>query len=725
MKGNPILLILVLWPMIGALIGYLIGRKNKPARDIWADLVTISEFFLLVCSLVSVIRGNDIFLSVPRILDNGLFLKLDGFRALYGTIAGLMWMMTTIFSKEYLQHYRSRNRYYLFTLITFGATVGVFLSADLFTTFIFFEIMSFTSYVMVVHEENPGAMRAGQTYLAVAILGGMVMLMGLFLLRSLVGTLTIDALKEVCSAVPAEERGRLYLSGALILFGFGAKAGMYPLHIWLPKAHPVAPAPASALLSGILTKAGVYGILVLSCQVFLHDAPWGTVILTLGVLTMVTGAVIAVFSINLKRTLACSSVSQIGFILVGIGMQCLLGEHNALAVWGSELHMVNHSLIKLVLFMTAGAIYMKLHKLDLNDIRGYGRGKPVLMLIFLCGYLGIAGIPGFNGYISKTLIHEGIVEYIEFLEETGKSIVIMKCVEWLFLFSGGLTVAYMTKLFAAVFLEKNESAEVQRRFDAMNRNYLNGASTFALGVSALILPVIGLFPSVFMKGIAVLGQGFMNGTSPEHEIAWFSATNLKGAAVSILIGLIVYFGFIRTVLMEKSGVKESPAAAESNSNGSDIRKKRYINRWPEKIDIEDAVYRPLCHFLGMVSVSVSSVFAFFGDKTFPQILREFSVAVSRLFAFFGDKLLPRLCEFFALMISRICASFPDFFIQILKDSVLRKKPIPEDDPAEYQKADLLPEIHLGEETEDVLNSFSFGLLMFGLGLCLMLLILIF
>ena len=132
------------------------------------------------------------------------------------------------------------------------------------------------------------------------------------------------------------------ISGILVLTGFAAKAGMFPLHIWLPEAHPAAPAPASALLSCILTKSGVFGVIMLSCGMFLHNADWGMMILILGVITMVLGAVLAVFSINLKRTLACSSLSQIGFITVAIGMQCLLGEHNTLAAQGTMLHILNH-----------------------------------------------------------------------------------------------------------------------------------------------------------------------------------------------------------------------------------------------------------------------------------------------------------------------------------------------------------------------------------------------
>ena len=656
--------------MAGAVICYCIGRKNKHLRDRFAQRVTGFEFLLLFALFLPVIRGQALSCTLPRILG-GLDFEADGFRVLYACIAAFMWLMTTAFSEEYLSHYHNRNRYYFSTLMTLGATVGVFLSADLFTTFIFFEIMSFTSYVMVIHDETPGAMRAGQTYLAVAVLGGMVMLMGLFLLKDLVGTLSLRDLQASCAAVPAEKRARLYTAGALILFGYGAKAGMYPLHIWLPKAHPVAPAPASALLSGILTKAGIFGVLVLSCRVFLHDAAWGTAILTLGVLTMFTGAVIAVFSVNLKRTLACSSVSQIGFILVGIGMQGLLGEENALAVWGTELHMVNHSLFKLVLFMAAGAVYMKCHQLDLNAIRGYGRNKPLLKLIFLSGALGIAGVPLFSGYISKTLLHESIVEAIEVLHHSGKSIAAMKCVEWIFLFSGGLTVAYMTKLFAAVFVEKNEDPSVQAKYDAI-RPEMNLNSAIALGLPALLFPLLGMFPSHTMQRIAELGQSFLNGTSLEHAIRWFSPVNLKGAAISLLLGAAVYFGFIRTCLMKKE----------------DDGRMRYVNLWPDKLDLEEAVYRPLCTLLAGAAVAVSSFTAFLGDKVFPKT-----------------------ATFLALLVSNAAASLPDWIVAALRKTLLRPIPIPKDDPASHTPDDLTVPVPIPERAVNLLTDFSFGLLL--------------
>ena len=481
---------------------------------------------------------------------------------IYCYIALFMWSVSLLFSKEYFAHYSHKARYYGFMLLTMFATLGVFLAKDLFTMFIFFEVMSLSSYVWVVQEETEEALKVGVTYLTIAVIGGMVMLMGLFLLNHTLGTLEIAELYQSVQSVWKEKSGQIYTAGFLMLFGFGAKAGMFPLHFWLPKAHPVAPAPASALLSGILTKCGILGILVLTAQIFVHDLTWGSVILTLGVFGMVVGAVLAVFSVNLKRTLACSSVSQIGFILVGVGMQCFLGEENALAVRGTFLHMVNHSLIKLLLFNLAGVVYMNTHALDLNTVRGFGRKKPFLMITFLMGALGIGGMPLLNGYVSKTLLHESIVEYIAHLTAHGHSALLFQTIEWIFLFSGGLTVAYMLKLFVCLFMEKN--SKLQEQYDAKS-NYMSVLSKLVLGISAAILPIMGAFPGMTMNKMADAVMGFLRSGPLQHEVHYFAWVNLKGGLISIGIGILVYFLVIRKVFMK---------------NGN------YVNLWPEKLDLE-------------------------------------------------------------------------------------------------------------------------------------------
>lgn len=576
--NSGLLLAVVFYPMAGALVSYMIGRKTKTGRDYFAVFIAVTEFFLLLAVNV-LLKGAEA--SAPGICGMGLHLKLDGFRGLYSLIAGFMWMMTMLFSGEYFTHYRNRNRYYLFQLVTLGAVAGVFLSADLYTTFIFFEIMSFTSYVWVAQDERKEALRAAETYLAVAVISGMALLMGLCLLYTCTGTLEIGKLYEACREIG--DKNRLYAAGGCMLAGFGAKAGAFPLHIWLPKAHPVAPAPASALLSGILTKSGVYGILVISCYILCEDKNWGILVLSIGVVTMFLGAFLAVFSVDLKRTLACSSMSQIGFILVGIGMLCLLGEHGGLAAGGIFLHMMNHSLIKLVLFMAAGVVFMNLHKLDLNDIRGFGRGKPFLNFAFLMGALGIGGFPLWNGYISKTLLHESIIEYSK-----APAYVF---VEWVFLISGGLTVAYMLKLYIALFVEKNEDAAVQKKYDEKNGHYMNKKSMFAIGGSAIVLPVFGMTSSFTMIHMAEGTRGFFRMPESMHVPHFFGFECLKGGLISIVIGAAVYLLVIRKVFIRRESERQV-----------------YADLWPAWLDLENLVYRPLLeHVLPFIGILLGRI----------------------------------------------------------------------------------------------------------------------
>ena len=716
MRQEICLAILVFFPFLAGILSFVTGLSHNDGkekstlksgqntlRDTVVILSTVLEFVgmtvLAVWALSSQGRNLHLTLTIPEVCGFGLSFALDGFRVIYGCVAAFMWMMAAALSKEYFTHHKNRNRFYLFLLWTLGATMGVFLSADLYTTFIFFEIMSFTSYVWVAQEENAPSLRAAGTYLAVAVIGGLVLLMGIFMLYHQLGTFAIEELSQ--AAVACSDKSILYVAGCCMLVGFGAKAGAFPLHIWLPKAHPVAPAPASALLSGILTKTGIYGTLLLSCNLFLHDAPWGALILTIGVITMFGGALLAVFSVDLKHTLACSSMSQIGFILVGIGMQGLLREENALAVHGTLLHMVNHSLIKLVLFLAAGVVYMNAHALNLNEIRGFGRKKPLLKGIFLVGALAIGGIPFFGGYISKTLLHESILEY-------GGGAV-MKAVEYIFLFSGGLTVAYMTKLFLAVFVEKNSDEKRQEEFDKMT-SYMSPLSATVLTVSALVLLVWGLLPRYTMDRAAELAQSFMGLAETGHRVAYFSLENLGGALISIIVGVLVYFLVIRTLLM-KPVEKENKAGTFLTKPVEKVNKTRiYLDAWPKWLDLENLIYRPL-----LLTI-------------LPAILG---------------------------VICRILDSFLDGIVVILRKSVYRDSPLPYERPEGNVITEMIGKllnafqavgnrtwrrrapvhkdyVHLaamrGEELREsnlvIQRSLSFGLFLFCIGLSLTLLYLI-
>ena len=577
---NALLPLLCFLPMASALGCYIAGRFSKPLRDTLVALTGIAVFALAVLTALQPALS----FSIPGFCGLGLNLKADGFRSLYACVAAFMWMMTGLFSRQYFAHYHNRNRYYFFNLMTLGATLGVFLSDDLYTTFIFFEIMSLTSYAWVAHEETPGAMRAAGTYLAVAVIGGLTTLMGLFLLWHEVGTLSFTGLKAALA-----EGGNTVTTVAawLTLVGFAAKAGLYPLHIWLPKAHPVAPAPASALLSGILTKSGVFGLIVVCSRLMAGETAFFNLLMVFACITMFLGALLALFSVDLKRTLACSSMSQIGFITVGLSMMVLLGEEGSLAAYGSVMHMVNHSLIKLCLFMAAGVVYMNLHRLDLNDVRGFGRGKPVLHIAFLLGALSIACIPPIgSGYNSKSLLHESILEYVHLLQASGGAWQPYKALEVLFVISGGLTIAYMTKLYICLFWEKHPTRQAE--FDAMNGKYLTKQSAVALLGSAVLLPLLGALPQLLMSPMGARSAAFFGQEAIAAPIHYFSLENLTGALQSIVIGAATYLLIVRPLLMRKEG-------------GAKV----YVDRWPARLDLENSVYRPLLALMTVLATGMT------------------------------------------------------------------------------------------------------------------------
>ncbi len=557
---------LFFFPVIGAVICYLVSKGSIDARNVLASVITAAE----LCFCIAFLTYPDYELHIAWVAGEGIFLKIDGFRRLYTTIVAFMWMMTTLMSHNYFNGHERTGRFYFFSLVTLGETMGVFLSGNLYTALIFFEMMSFTSFVWVIQEESAEAIRAAETYLAVAVIGGLLALGGIFTLKHLLGTTAIDELFDAAAACP--QKGALYGAGVLVLLGFGAKAGMFPIHIWLPKAHPVAPAPASALLSGILTKTGIFGVLVLCCRLFRGDVTWGSLVLCLGIVTMLLGAVLALFSVDLKRTLACSSVSQIGFILIGCALVSLLGEEATVAARGTLLHMVNHSLFKLVLFMCAGVIYAQLHQLNLNDIRGFGRRRMLLGIAFATGALGISCVPLWSGFVSKTLLHDAILEYIAVLGEKGISALWMRTVEGLFMLCGGCTFAYMLKLFVCLFIEKHPTRQTE--FLRMKRS-VDVSTGIALFGSALVLSVLGFTADYSMNLIADVGTDFFNVALPEETAHFLNGEALLGAGISLGLGAAIYFGFVRTCLMKKvDGVRV------------------YVDRWPAKLDLEKLLYRP-------------------------------------------------------------------------------------------------------------------------------------
>ncbi len=556
----------VLLPIVAAPIAYFLRRFKDVVSDYFVSAVCLITLIFTV--IITCAQPDSV--SVGKIFLLGLSFRSGGIQSVFGTLCAGMFFLSSLTNHAYFRKEPRTERYRAFLLLTLGAILGVFFAGDLMTLYIFFETMSLASWVWVAHNETASAQKAADTYLGMAMIGGLVMLYGLFLLHHRFGTLDLSQLQ----VLTAENPSGLLLPGFCLLIGFGVKAGMFPFHVWLPKAYPAAPAPSSALLSSILSKSGVYGILLIIVCLLWKNIDFMFVLLILGTITMVLGALLALFSVDLKRTLACSSLSQIGFILVGAAVLAI-GEESSLGAAGLMTHAINHSLTKLILFVAAGVLYKQTHTLDLNKLKGAGRNSLSLKICFLIGGLSLAGVPGFGGYISKTLLHESIVHQIHLQPGTLGSV--LSGVETLFLISGGLTAAYMTKLFVKIFVQKPDAGTHPVKADK--------GSLTAIVPAAAALVIMGLLPGLTYEKITAFTAASLR--SEAVHVSYFIWENLKGALISLTIGALVYLLFVRGLLTNRK------TGAYTKENGV--------------LDLEDDVYRPFVRLLAFVGALAARI----------------------------------------------------------------------------------------------------------------------
>jgi hydrogenase-4 component B len=544
---NHLPLYIIIVPLLGVAVIALLSRMET-----WRNLaaVAISGGAFLLCALLFVkTLSEPVAVAWPGFIGIGLHMRVDLFGALFALFASLIWFLAVLFSWSYMSHEQRRTRYYVFLILTLAGCLGVFLTGDLFSLFLFFEMMSLTSYVLVIHSQNRESMDAGRNYLYLSIGGGLSLLTGILLLYFTTGNITLTPQLEML----AHSGVTRYLIFIFLLVGFGIKAGMVPLHIWLPKAHPVAPAPASALLSGIMIKTGVYGIIRVLNIIFTpaggETAAWqlpqglGYIMIWIAIATMLSAALMALFQTNIKRILAYSSISQMGYILMGVGCAAYLGYEGAMGFGGFTYHIVNHAFFKAGLFMMVGAIYARTHELELSRLGGLARQAPVTAAAFLVAAAGISGFPGFNGYISKTLLHHAIVEAHKY-----DQLFSLRVAEILFTFTGALTVCYIFKLFTGIF-----TGPCPVHLKELPREPFLERVVFTVITAAIIF--LGVAPQMVLERVIVPAtSAFVYDSYKVNYLLkqnFLSPTDLLGVLLPISVGLALLYLMKRNGLFHK------------------------------------------------------------------------------------------------------------------------------------------------------------------------------
>lgn len=400
-------------PLISAFLIMILGKLVKEFHRYFAPL-TLLVLLLMSIYVCTNLAGESILYTVGGWgseggIPIGIFMVMDSFSVLMLCIINLLGFLALFYSLSYMAKYTAECNYYsLFCLIIAGMN-GVVLSGDLFNLSVFLEVSVISSYALVAFGVGKTELEASYRYQILGSIGFMLILLGIGLIYWKTKTLNIADVRQVLEA--GYSKSFYIFVQVLLITGFGLKAAIMPFHAWLPDAHSSAPSPISAMLSGVLIKAvGIYVLIRLFFNMFVFSYEIALVLTTLGAISMVLGSLLAFVQWDLKRLLAYSSISQIGYVLIAFGMGIILllrGDNEAaaiLAIGGGIYHMINHAVFKGLLFLNAGSIEYRIDTRNLKEMGGLSKAMPVTATTSFMGSMSISGIPPFNGFFSKLII---------------------------------------------------------------------------------------------------------------------------------------------------------------------------------------------------------------------------------------------------------------------------------------------------------------------------------
>ncbi len=392
-------------PLLVAALLPLVGKISKRfLPDLLANGVFLTLFVLAATSGRRLIAGGAV-LQQFRWMgeDTGIALAVDGFSLFMLMAIALVTLCVGLYSISYMEHYGSKSVYYALLLMMMTGMNGLVLAADLFQVYLFLEVAAVASYALVAYGLEYDELEASFKYLMLSVVASAAILIAITIIFGLTGGVGFAAVAEGLRAL--DSRAAVGFCSALFLMGFGLKAALVPFHAWLPDAHPSAPAPISAILSGLLIKvSGVYALTRIFFNVFGLTPALSEVVMWTGMVSIVVAAMLAVGQPDMKRMLAYSSISQVGYVVLGIGLGTPLG------IAGGLFHLFNHAVAKGLLFLNSGAVQQATGTRDLDQMGGLAKRMPLTAGTSLVGSLSIAGVPPLAGFWSKLLIIMALVQ---------------------------------------------------------------------------------------------------------------------------------------------------------------------------------------------------------------------------------------------------------------------------------------------------------------------------
>lgn len=523
-------------PLLGGLLSLFTHRNPKTSIILGFTCAGITALTGLVLGLLVLFTGSPVHFALPwSVFNVPLGFTAGPLSAFFLAVICVLYLAVSVYSYGYAKEYVGKHNIgllgLLFNLFLFSMVALVVSDNSLMFLF-FWELMSLTSYFLVVYDhQSCHVRRAGFIYIIMTHIGTLFIILAFLLLYREAGGFSFSQYAAVGHDFPIKLKTIIFL---LVTVGFGTKAGIVPLHIWLPKAHPAAPSNVSAIMSGVMIKTAVFGFIKVVIEI-LGGGPvwWGILILIIGSISALLGVMYALMEQDIKRLLAYSTVENVGIIMIGLGVSIIflgLGD-NKLAMLGlvaGMIHVLNHALFKGLLFLAAGSVHFSTRTRDLEKMGGLLKKMPWTGFFFLIGALAISTIPPFNGFVSEWLTFQSLLMLGSGSGSPLLNILGPFCAALLAL-TGGLSATCFVKAFGIQFLAlpRSENAEKAREVPVSMR--------LGMGFLALLCFVFGIVPVIIISLMnsvttALLGVETLSMLSGYR---WLNVTSMLGAGTGI------------------------------------------------------------------------------------------------------------------------------------------------------------------------------------------------
>lgn len=562
MENNYGILLILLFPVFGGIVGFYLGKKNKESRNDWIDIVMIVELVMLgYLGYVTIGKNTSVSLVLSDLLGLGLSLTVGVIPVLFSIIATVVFGVITQYMKESMKKEEGSNRFYVLFMCIYSMILGAFLSNNLFNFFMFVTFALLFAYPLIMHRQDKPALKNAGYYMWYLIAGIALVLTGIVIVFGALGSVSYTGMY---SSVMSNGGSNLILLGGILMFaGFAIFSGMFPVQLQVTRGCSYGLIEISAVLSSVVSKMGIFGMMILAADLFTGNAIYGRILLTGGILTAIWGLLITLTATDIRKILMGLDVAVNGFNILSVGLMVLCGTSNAYAIRSSLYMMLISSLSLLILYMVALEQVRRGKTYEIKGLIASGKGNKLLTVVCFLGCASLGGVPGTAGFLAYSMLFKTILTNIGW-----KWLIVLYIILWAFLMTA------VARVFMKLFVSRKEETI---RILATEEELLSGEASVEEGkeknpylcgeimllLAGLVQLITGIFPNITIDKIEDAIVEFYHGKKLANAIPYFTSDVFIGFAIAVLLCVLLYFNLVHGVLLRAIRNKKNKKLQEN------------------------------------------------------------------------------------------------------------------------------------------------------------------